>query len=98
MIAIVTDAAPTCLRGRLSLLMLEVRAGVYLGSATVKVREAIWAIVTEQIETGSAVMCWPDLTNASGVGFKSCGDARRRPVDLDGLLLVQFDRETDGKN
>lgn len=93
MIALVTENAPPRLRGRMSLILLEVRAGVYLGTATHKVRDSIWDIVINHIETGSAVMCWPDLSNATGVCFKTCGDNRRRPVEVDGLLLVQFDRE-----
>ena len=68
---------------------------VHLGSASAKVREQLWAIVTEHIDNGSAVVCWPNVTNPTGVGFKAIEANRRRPVELDGLLLVQFDKELE---
>ena len=89
MMAIVLENAPGRLRGRLALWLLEVRAGVYVGTYSVKVREMIWDNVTKGIEDGNAVMMW-DYPNESGFDFVTCGKNRRIPVDYNGLKLVSF--------
>jgi len=89
MLVIVLENAPDRLRGRLALWLLEVRAGVYVGTYSVKVREMIWKNVTEGIEEGNAVMMW-DEPNESGFDFMTYGKNRRIPVDFDGLKLVSF--------
>ena len=42
MMVIVVENAPPRLRGRLAVWLLEVRAGVYLGNYSRRVREMIW--------------------------------------------------------
>ena len=56
MLVIVLENAPPRLRGRLAVWLLEVRAGVYVGSYSRKVRETIWQQVEEGIEDGNVVM------------------------------------------
>lgn len=87
MTLIVLEAAPPQLRGRLTLWMLEIRAGVYVGNLNVRLRKHIWQHVTEGIETGSAVMAWAD-SSESGFAFETLGHNRRVPIELDGVLLV----------
>ncbi len=70
-------------------LPLEVRAGVYVGSCSVKVRKRLWKAVTEQLEDGSALMAW-STCNESGFEFSTAGKNRREPVNIDGLSQVQF--------
>ena len=93
MLVIVLENAPPRLRGRLAVWLLEVRAGVYVGQYSQRVREHIWDHVTEGIEDGNAVMMWPSKTEA-GFEFKTLGANRRIPVDLDGVQLVSFMPET----
>lgn len=52
MLVIVTEAAPPRLRGYLSRWLLEVRAGVYLGDYSVRVREKLWKVVSREIIGG----------------------------------------------
>lgn len=89
MLVIVIENAPDRLRGRLALWLLEVRAGVFVGAYSVKVRDMIWENVTQGIEGGNAVMIWDD-SNESGFDFVTCGKNRRIPVNYDGLKLVSF--------
>jgi len=89
MLVIVVEAAPPRLRGRLAVWLLEVRAGVYVGRYSARVRERIWTQVVENIEDGNAVMAWAAPTE-SGFEFKTCGANRREPADFDGLRLVSF--------
>ena len=42
MLVIVLENAPPRLRGRLAIWLLEIRAGVYIGNYSVKVRDHIW--------------------------------------------------------
>ena len=64
MMVIATENAPPRLRGRLSLWLLEVRAGVYIGNYTRRTRERIWSEVTAMIGDGNAVLAWTALNEA----------------------------------
>lgn len=89
MLVVVTENVHARLRGRLAVWLLEVRAGVYVGDVSRKVREMIWLQITELAQTGSIVMAWA-VNNESGFDFQTWGENRRMPVDLDGLRLVAF--------
>ena len=45
MLVIVVENVPSRLRGRLALWLLEVRAGVYVGKVSRRIREMIWNTV-----------------------------------------------------
>ncbi len=89
MLVVVTENVPPRLRGRLAVWLLEVRAGVYVGDISQKIREMIWQQVIVLAEEGNVVMAWATNTE-SGFDFQTCGENRRMPVDLDGLRLVSF--------
>jgi len=89
MLVIVVENAPPRLRGRLAVWLVEVRAGVYVGSLSRRVRDMIWAQVEQGLEDGNAVMVWRTNTE-SGFDFLTLGSNRRMPVELDGLKLVSF--------
>ena len=93
MLVIVTENAPPRLRGRLALWLLEVRAGVYVGSYSKRVREQIWSHVQDGIEDGNAVLIWRSQAEA-GFEFETLGSNRRVPADFDGVQLVQFNPES----
>ena len=93
MLVIVLENAPPRLRGRLAVWLLEVRAGVYVGTYSRRVREHIWDHVTEGIEDGNAVMMWQSKAEA-GYEFQTLGVNRRMPADFDGVQLVSFLPET----
>ena len=89
MLVIVVESAPPRLRGRLAVWLLEVRAGVYIGDFSRRVREMIWGDVCSYIEDGNAVIAWSAPTE-TGFQFDTCGANRRIPVDFDGFRLVSF--------
>jgi CRISPR-associated protein Cas2 len=89
MLVVVTEAVPPRLRGRLAVWLLEVRAGVYVGDTSRKIREMIWHQISELAEDGNVVMAWA-ANNESGFEFQTYGANRREPVDFDGLRLVSF--------
>lgn len=93
---IVLENAPARLRGRLAIWLLEVRAGVYVGTYSVKVREMIWNQVQGGIEDGNAVIMW-NSPNESGFDFLTLGKNRRIPIEVGGLKLVSFLPESESK-
>ncbi|SNB74603.1 CRISPR-associated protein Cas2 [Arboricoccus pini] len=94
MMMIVTENVPPRLRGRLAVWLLELRAGVYVGSYSRRVRERIWADVLAQVGEGNAVIAWA-APNDAGFAFDTCGRNRRVPVDFDDFRLVAFHPSAD---
>lgn len=95
MLVIVLENAPERLRGRLSRMLLEVRAGVFVGNYSAKVRERLWHQVEQGLEEGNAVMAWR-MNTESGFDFVTAGVNRRVPVDWDGVKLVSFNPLDEG--
>jgi CRISPR-associated protein Cas2 len=89
MLVIVLENSPPRLRGRMAIWLLEIRAGVYVGNYSKKVRDYIWHQVEEGIENGNAVMAWRTNSEA-GFDFMTIGNNRRIPVELDAAKLVSF--------
>jgi len=89
MLVIVTENVPPRLRGRLAVWLLEIRAGVYVGDLSAKVRDMIWENVEEGADEGNVIMSWSTNTE-SGFDFLTYGENRRIPVEFDGVKLVSF--------
>lgn len=89
MLVIVLENAPHRLRGRLALWLLEVRAGVYVGDYSVKVREMIVKNIEVGLEDGNAVILW-NKPNEIGYDFITLGENRRIPKEMDGIKLISF--------
>lgn len=90
MLVIVLENSPPRLTGRLSLWFAEVRSGVFVGKATQKLRERIWAEICADLGEGNAVMV-ASSPNEGGFVFWTAGANRRRMVLSDGLPLVAFE-------
>ena len=93
MLVVVTENVPPRLRGRLAIWLLEIRAGVYVGSVSRRIREMIWEQVTALAEDGNVAIAWATNTE-SGFDFQTYGENRRVPIDEDGLRLVLFQPES----
>jgi CRISPR-associated protein Cas2 len=89
MLVIVVENVPPRLRGRLAVWLLEVRAGVYVGNVSRRVREMIWEQIEKGVDEGNAVMAWSTNTE-SGFDFLTLGKNRRIPKEMDGIKLVAF--------
>lgn len=89
MVVVVTGNVPPRLRGRLAVWLLQVRAGVYVGNTSRRVREMIWEQCETLCTSGNVVMAWVANTE-SGFDFQTKGENRRIPVEFDGLRLVSF--------
>lgn len=89
MLVIVTEAVPDRLRGYLSRWLLELRAGVFVGDYSVRVRDMLCETIRDNVETGNAVIAW-STNNEAGFDFDTFGQNRRTPTLFDGLKLVSF--------
>jgi CRISPR-associated protein Cas2 len=89
MLVIVTEAIPDRLRGYLSRWLLEVRAGVFIGQYSTRVREMLVKSIIENVEDGNVVIAW-SANNESGCDFETIGKNRRIPAQFDGLKLISF--------
>lgn len=93
MLVIVLENAPPRLRGRMAVWLVEIRAGVYVGRASRRIREMLWQHIETGIEDGNAVMAWAN-NRESGFDFLTAGANRREPADFQGLKLVSFHPDT----
>lgn len=84
---VVLIAAPPGLRGHLTRWLIEVAPGVFVGNPSARVRDNLWPVLAERVGDGQAVMIEP-ATNEQGWSFRTAGQDRWHPVDLDGLMLV----------
>ncbi len=89
MLVVVTENVPPRLRGRLAVWLLEIRAGVYVGNVSKKIREMIWEQINAIAEDGNVAMAW-SINTESGFDFQTYGQNRRIPIEEDGLRLVLF--------
>jgi len=96
MMVIVTENVPPRLRGYLAKWLLEIRAGVYIGDYSVKVRDMLWKNVKLEIEEGNAIVAW-STNNEAGYDFDTYGKNRRIPIQIDGFPLVSFFPENENE-
>ncbi len=90
MIVIVVENVPANIRGHLAVWLLELRAGVYVGSLSMRQRDYLWDTVLNNIESGNVVMAWNTNTE-SGFEFRTSGENRRIPRNFDGMQLIAFE-------
>lgn len=86
MTVIVLIAAPEGLRGHLTRWLVEVSAGVFVGSPSRRVRDGIWSTLVDRVGDGQAVMIEP-ARNEQRWAIRTTGKDRWYPVDYDGLIL-----------
>jgi CRISPR-associated protein Cas2 len=87
MVLIVERATPE-LRGQLTRWLLEVRAGVFVGSLNPRVRDKLWALVKARNPKGGSLLVGR-AKNEQGFFVESHGDTSRTVFDMEGLLLVR---------
>lgn len=87
MIVITLSDCPPKLRGDLSMWMIEINTGVYVGNMSTRVRDEIWQRICENLKNGKATMVF----NTSGeqhMDFR-VHNTSWEPVDFDGLKLMR---------
>lgn len=52
------ECAPSGLRGKLSLWMIEISSGVYIGDINCRIRTRLWRRILSELGDGRATMAW----------------------------------------
>ena len=88
---VVLVAAPEGLRGHLTRWLVEVHAGVFVGTPSRRIRDRLWLVLSERIGDGHAVMIEPANTEQRWT-VRTAGRDRWQPTDFDGLILFARER------
>lgn len=81
--------APDAISGALSRRLIEVRAGLFVGSVSTRSIATIWSMV-ENSKTTSSTLIYP-ARNELGLSIRQHGSSGRRRFDFDGLVLMGID-------
>lgn len=84
---VVLIAAAQGLRGHATRWMVELAAGVFVGTPSARVRDRLWQTLADRIQDGQAIMIEP-AHNEQGWAVRTAGRERWHPIDLDGLILM----------
>jgi CRISPR-associated protein Cas2 len=89
MVVLILERVPPGLRGELTRWFLEPKAGVFVGSVSVIVRDKLWEKACGQAGEGGCVMMYSS-NNEQGFRVRSCGETARSMEDFEGLFLVRM--------
>jgi CRISPR-associated protein Cas2 len=89
LVVIVLERVTPALRGELTRWMLELRAGVFVGTLSGMVRDRLWDYACSKIGRGGGVMVYTTNTE-QGFATRYWGEPTRALVDFDGLTLIQI--------
>jgi CRISPR-associated protein Cas2 len=85
---------PEHLYGYLSRFLFEVRSGLFVGSISSSVRDALWKSVESFIEDGDALMIYNSAASIQP-SIKQTKSERWVPIDFDGVTLFgKVNKET----
>ncbi len=87
MIVITMSKCPPRLRGDLSLWLMEINTGVYVGQVNYRVREALWKRVCENLQDGQATMVFS--TNSEQRMEFRVHNTNWKPTDYDGIRVMK---------
>ncbi len=88
MTVLVLIAVAPGLRGHVTRWLVELAPGVFAGTLSARVRDHLWVTVEQRVGEGQAVLVYR-VRNEQGWTTRTAGVERWRPVDLDGLILVE---------
>lgn len=87
MTVVVLSDCPPKLRGDLSLWLIEISTGVYVGKINARVRDELWDRICSNLKNGRATMVY-NTNNEQRMEFR-VHNTTWMPVDYDGLKLVR---------
>lgn len=87
MIVVSLTNVPPALRGDLTLWLLEIDTGVFVGNVSARVRDQLWERITQHVKVGRAIMVFRTNTEQK-LGFY-IHNAAWEPVDFDGMQLIR---------
>ncbi len=88
MVVITMENVSERLRGECTRYLLEVKAGVFVGTMSALVRDLLWQRIIDSREAGGAVLIYSAPTE-QGFCMEMHGNPRRKLRDMDGLFLIE---------
>ena len=92
MVVIVIENAPAKLRGELTKWLMEVKAGVFVGTISKTVREKLWEKVDKNEKKKGAVLLYSQ-ENEQGFSMEMSGFPTRNVMDFDGIQLIHISKK-----
>lgn len=87
MTILILERVTPSLRGELSKWLIEVRAGVFVGSINVLIQEALWDRAVARAEFGTVTMIWRK-NNEQGFEVKTWQPKDYIPINVEGVWLT----------
>lgn len=75
-------------RGEVTQWMLEVKAGVYVGSMSAGVRDRLWEKVKNNVNEGAALIIY-SAQEEQGFKMEICREPERSVIDMEGIYLIK---------
>lgn len=91
MVVAVLERVPVGLRGELTRWLLEVRAGVFIGTCSAMVRDRLWRHIERTLEDDGGAVLIHTADNEQGFVVNVIGDPTYHVEDFEGLQLVRRD-------
>jgi CRISPR-associated protein Cas2 len=88
MTVLVLESVSESLRGECTRFLLEIKAGVFIGTLSALVREKLWDKVKATSGEGNCLIAYPS-DNEQGFQMEMSGNPRRTIIDIEGLLLIK---------
>ena len=89
MIVMILEKVPARVRGELTHWLLEIKAGVFVGHVSARVRDKLWEKCVKAKGTGGITQVWSTNTEQR-FEMRMAGDTAREIVDFEGLQLVRI--------
>lgn len=89
MVVMILESVPASVRGELTRWLLELRAGVFVGSVSAMVRDRLWELVCSKVGKKGGGFLIQSTNTEQGYTIRSVGLTTRMIEDFDGLLLVR---------
>ena len=90
MVVLILETVPTSLRGDLARWLLELKAGVFVGRVSARVRQALWEKACQRSEGGKAMILYSADTE-QGFVIDIWGVPSRYPDWREGLVFMRED-------
>ncbi len=88
MVVMVLERVPASVRGELTRWMLELHAGMFVGTLSALVRDKLWELVCSKMAGGAGMLVYSTNTE-QGFAVRLWGATSRVPVDCEGLTLIR---------
>jgi len=88
MIVLVVSKVPGSLRGKLTRWLLQIKAGVFVGTLSTRVRTRLWESTCESLRGGWAIMLFAAKTE-QGFDVRAHGAAPVAFEDIEGLWMAK---------